>query len=430
MKNLEIDIETYSSTNLQKSGVYRYVEAEDFEVMLFGYAVDGGEVKVVDLMDGEKIPKEILDALTDETITKWAFNAQFERVCLSRYLGYPTGTYLNPSSWKCSMVWSAYMGLPLSLEGVGAVLGLEKQKLTEGKDLIRYFCVPCTPTKTNGGRSRNLPTDERDKWQQFKAYNKRDVETEIQIQQRLIKFPVPEDIWDEYHLDQEINDRGIKVDMDFVKQAIAMDDISHEKLLTAMQQITNLDNPNSVQQMKGWLSENGLEMETLGKKAVAEKLKETDGELNEVLSLRQQLAKSSVKKYTAMENAVCSDSRARGMFQFYGANRTGRFAGRLVQLQNLPQNHRVICLFGSPYIFTSISIPDLKATVTFSSCTVIFSISLRTTRSSYTCIVPLCSARNCCISAIRCFKPSRSAFSAIAFCFCSRKRSISSARSS
>lgn len=339
MKNLEIDIETYSSTNLQKSGVYRYVEADDFEVMLFGYAVDGDEVKVIDLMNGEKIPKEILDALTDETITKWAFNAQFERVCLSRYLGYPTGTYLNPSSWKCSMVWSAYMGLPLSLEGVGAVLGLEKQKLTEGKDLIRYFCVPCTPTKTNGGRTRNLPTDEIDKWQQFKAYNKRDVEAEIQIQQRLIKFPVPEGIWVEYHLDQEINDRGIKVDMDFVKQAIAMDDISHEKLLTAMQQITNLDNPNSVQQMKGWLSENGLEMETLGKKAVAEKLKETDGELNEVLSLRQQLAKSSVKKYTAMENAVCSDSRARGMFQFYGANRTGRFAGRLVQLQNLPQNH-------------------------------------------------------------------------------------------
>ena len=339
MKNLEIDIETYSSTNLQKSSVYRYVEADDFEVMLFGYAVDGDEVKVIDLMNGEKIPKEILDALTDETITKWAFNAQFERVCLSRYLGYPTGTYLNPSSWKCSMVWSAYMGLPLSLEGVGAVLGLEKQKLTEGKDLIRYFCLPCTPTKINGGRTRNLPTDEIDKWQQFKAYNKRDVEAEIQIQQRLIKFPVPEDIWDEYHLDQEINDRGIKVDMDFVKQAIAMDDISHERLLTVMQQITNLDNPNSVQQMKDWLFENGLEMETLGKKAVAEKLKETDGELNEVLSLRQQLAKSSVKKYRAMENAVCIDSRARGMFQFYGANRTGRFAGRLVQLQNLPQNH-------------------------------------------------------------------------------------------
>lgn len=339
MKNLEIDIETYSSVNLQKSGVYRYVEADDFEILLFGYSIDGGAVMVVDLVSGEKIPKKIIDALTDENITKWAFNAQFERVCLSRYLGYPFGYYLNPSSWKCSMVWSAYMGLPLSLEGVGAVLGLEKQKLTEGKDLIRYFCVPCTPTKSNGGRTRNLPINDEEKWQRFKAYNKRDVETEMQIQQRLIKFPVPEDIWDEYRLDQEINDRGIKVDMDFVKQAIGMDEISHEKLMSAMQQMTELDNPNSVQQMKGWLSENGLETDTLGKKAVAELLKDAPEHLAEVLKLRQQLAKSSVKKYTAMENAVCADSRARGMFQFYGANRTGRFAGRLVQLQNLPQNH-------------------------------------------------------------------------------------------
>lgn len=339
MKNLEIDIETYSSVNLQKSGVYRYVEADDFEILLFGYSIDGGEVMVVDLVNGEKIPKKILDALTDENITKWAFNAQFERVCLSRYLGYPFGYYLNPSSWKCSMVWSAYMGLPLSLEGVGAVLGLEKQKLTEGKDLIRYFCVPCAPTKSNGGRTRNMPSDDEEKWQWFKAYNKRDVETEMQIQQRLIKFPVPEDIWDEYRLDQEINDRGIKVDMGFVKQAIAVDEISHEKLMSAMQQMTELDNPNSVQQMKGWLSGNGLETDTLGKKAVAELLKDAPEHLAEVLKLRQQLAKSSVKKYTAMENAVCADSRARGMFQFYGANRTGRFAGRLVQLQNLPQNH-------------------------------------------------------------------------------------------
>ena len=339
MKNLEIDIETYSSVNLQKSGVYRYVEADDFEILLFGYSVDCGEVMVVDLVSGEKIPDEILNALTDEEVIKWAFNAQFERVCLSRYLGYPFGYYLNPLSWRCSMVWSAYMGLPLSLEGVGAVLGLEKQKMTEGKDLIRYFCVPCAPTKSNGGRTRNMPSDDEEKWQRFKAYNKRDVETEMQIQQRLIKFPVPEDIWDEYHLDQEINDRGIKVDMDFVKQAIAVDDISHEKLMSAIQQMTELDNPNSVQQMKGWLSENGLETDTLGKKAVAELLKDAPEHLAEVLKLRQQLAKSSVKKYTAMENAVCADSRARGMFQFYGANRTGRFAGRLVQLQNLPQNH-------------------------------------------------------------------------------------------
>jgi DNA polymerase len=355
MKNLEIDIETYSSVNLQKSGVYRYVEADDFEILLFGYSVDGGKVIVVDLVSGEKIPLEIIDALTDKEVTKWAFNAQFERICLSRYLSdkgisldpfhdnHPLSMelarYLNPSSWKCSMVWSAYMGLPLSLEGVGAVLGLEKQKLTEGKDLIRYFCVPCAPTKSNGGRTRNLPSNDEEKWQRFKDYNKRDVETEMQIQHRLIKFHVPEEIWDEYQLDQEINDRGIKVDMNFVKQAIAMDEISHEKLMSAMQHMTELDNPNSVQQMKDWLSENGLETETLGKKAVAELLKDAPDQLAEVLKLRQQLSKSSVKKYTAMENAICADSRARGMFQFYGANRTGRFAGRLVQLQNLPQNH-------------------------------------------------------------------------------------------
>lgn len=339
MRSLEIDIETYSSINLQKSGVYRYVGADDFEILLFGYSVDGGEVMVVDLAIGEKIPQIILDALTDEKVTKWAFNAQFERVCLSRYLGHPCGEYLNPSAWKCSMVWSAYMGLPLSLVGVGAVLGLEKQKLTEGKDLIRYFCVPCTPTKINGGRTRNLPGDDEEKWQSFKDYNKRDVETEIEIQKRLSKFPVPDEIWHEYHLDQEINDRGIKVDMDFVKQAIAMDEMSRTKLMNQMQEITELDNPNSVQQMKDWLADNGLETDTLGKKAVAELLKEAPEHLAEVLKLRQQLAKSSVKKYTAMENAVCADSRVRGMFQFYGANRTGRFAGRLVQLQNLPQNH-------------------------------------------------------------------------------------------
>lgn len=339
MRSLEIDIETYSSINLQKSGVYRYVEADDFEILLFGYSVDGGDVMVVDLAKDEKIPQIILDALTDEKVTKWAFNAQFERVCLSRYLGHPCGEYLNPFSWKCSMVWSAYMGLPLSLVGVGAVLGLEKQKLTEGKDLIRYFCVPCTPTKTHGGRTRNLPGDDEEKWQSFKDYNKRDVETEIEIQKRLSKFPVPDEIWSEYHLDQEINDRGIKVDMDFVKQAIAMDEMSRTKLMNQMQEITELDNPNSVQQMKDWLADNGLETDTLGKKAVAELLKDAPENLAEVLKLRQQLAKSSVKKYTAMENAICADSRTRGMFQFYGANRTGRFAGRLVQLQNLPQNH-------------------------------------------------------------------------------------------
>ena len=339
MKNLEIDIETFSSVNLAKSGVYRYAESPDFEILLFGYSADGDEVKIIDLATGEALPREIREALVDDDVTKWAFNAQFERICLSRYLGLKTGEYLSPEQWKCSMVWSAYMGLPLSLEGVGAVLGLEKQKLTEGKDLIRYFCVPCAPTKTNGNRTRNLPTDAPEKWDRFKVYNIRDVETEMQIQDKLKKFPVPDSVWEEYHLDQEINDRGIRVDMPFVRQALAIDDISREKLTEAMKKLTNLDNPNSVVQMKSWLSENGLETETLGKKVVASLIDETEGDVAEALSLRQQLAKSSVKKYLAMENAACSDDRCRGMFQFYGANRTGRFAGRLVQLQNLPQNH-------------------------------------------------------------------------------------------
>lgn len=306
-----------------------------FEILLFGYAVDGGAVQVVDLACGERIPAEVVVALSDETITKWAFNAMFERVCLSNYLG----EWLEPEGWHCTMVWSATLGLPLSLEGAGAVLGLEKQKLTEGKDLIRYFCVPCKATKANGGRTRNLPEHDMERWERFKAYNLRDVETEMQIQQRLSKFPVPDFVWEEYRLDQEINDRGIGVDMELVRQAIAMDDRSRERLTAAMQELTDLENPNSVQQMKQWLADNGLETDTLGKKAVAELIKAAPEPLREVLSLRQQLAKSSVKKYTAMENAVCSDSRAHGMFQFYGANRTGRFSGRLIQLQNLPQNH-------------------------------------------------------------------------------------------
>lgn len=339
MKNLEIDIETFSSANLSKCGVYRYAEAPDFEILLFGYSVDGDEVRVIDLASGEEIPEEIMAALTDKNVTKWAFNAQFERVCLSRFLELPTGKYLEPEQWRCSMVWSAYMGLSLSLEGVGAVLGLEKQKLSAGKDLIRYFCVPCNPTKANGGRIRNLPKHDMDKWKLFKTYNIRDVETEMQIQDRLRKFPVPEEVWDEYHMDQQINDRGILVDMPLVEQAIAIDEISRAKLTAAMQEQTGLDNPNSVVQMKEWLSDNGVEMDTLGKKAVAAKIQETDGDISNVLSLRLQLAKSSVKKYQAMQNAACGDSRCRGMFMFYGANRTGRFAGRLVQLQNLPQNH-------------------------------------------------------------------------------------------
>lgn len=335
MQHLSIDIETYSSVNLQKAGVYKYAESPDFDILLFGYSVDGGAVHVIDLACGEKIPTEIVDALSDESVTKWAFNAQFERVCLSNYLD----TWLSPDSWHCTMVWSATLSLPLSLEGVGAVLGLEKQKLTEGKNLIKYFCVPCAPTKTNGGRTRNLPQHDMEKWEQFKAYNLRDVETEMSIQRKLTRFPVPDFIWNEYHLDQEINDRGIGLDMTLVEQAIAIDSISRKNLTQQIQNLTDLDNPNSVAQMKGWLSDNGLEMDTLGKKAVAETLKTAPKHLADVLSLRQQLAKSSVKKYTAMQTAVCKDSRARGMFQYYGANRTGRFAGRIIQLQNLPQNH-------------------------------------------------------------------------------------------
>lgn len=353
IKTLSIDIETYSDIDLSKCGVYKYAESENFEILLFGYAVNGGKVQVVDLIQGDEVPGEIIKALADETVIKWAFNASFERICLSEWLrknysehfhSYSikedtVENYLNPSAWKCSMIWSAYMGMPLSLAGAGAVLGLEEQKLKEGKDLIRYFCVPCKPTKTNGGRNRNLPHHDKAKWDTFIFYNKRDVEVEMSIQKKLSKFPVPDFIWDEYHLDQEINDRGIALDMRVVEEAIEMDARSKAELNNAMKELTQLDNPNSVQQMKQWLSDNGLETDTLGKKTVAELLKATPEPLRTVLSLRQQLAKSSVKKYKAMQNAVCRDGRARGMFQFYGANRSGRWAGRMIQLQNLPQNH-------------------------------------------------------------------------------------------
>ena len=339
MKTLSLDLETFSDIDLSKCGVYKYASSPAFEILLFGFSVDGGEVQVVDLACGGEIPADILAALEDENVMKWAYNAQFERICLSRFLGFPVGSYLDPSSWHCSMVWAATLGLPMSLENVGTVLGLEKQKLTEGKELIRYFCVPCKPTKTNGGRVRNLPEHDMEKWQRFKAYNLRDVEAEMQIQQRLVKFPVSDFVWEEYRQDQEINDRGIGVDMDMVRQAIAMDGRSKSELSAAMKKLTELENPNSVQQMKLWLADNGLETDSLDKKAVAGLLKEAPEPLKTVLTLRQQLAKSSVKKYQAMENAVCADSRAHGMFKFYGANRTGRFSGRIIQLQNLPQNH-------------------------------------------------------------------------------------------
>lgn len=335
MKRISVDIESFSSVNLARSGVYKYAESEDFDVLLFAYAVDNGEVHVVDLAKGESIPQEIQDALQDDSIIKWAFNAQFERVCLSKYLG----VNFNPKSWRCTMVWSAYMGLPLSLEGVGAVLGLEEQKLKTGKDLIRYFCVPCSPTKTNGHRTRNEYYHDEVKWQQFKEYNKRDVEVEMAIATKLDKFQVPDFIWDEYVLDQTINDRGIQIDPIFVEQAINIDNQNRTLFLEEQQRLTGLYNPNSVIKLSEWLSEQGIEVASLDKKAVNELLNTTDGTVKRVLQLRQQLAKSSVKKYQAMQQVACYDNRCRGMFQFLGANRTGRFAGRLVQLQNLPQNH-------------------------------------------------------------------------------------------
>ena len=352
---LSIDVETFSDVDLKKCGVYKYASSPNFEILLFGVSVDGGEVTVYDLASGDTVPEEIIRALADNSVIKWAYNASFERVCLSVWLrrNYPqhfssysiegdtVRNYLDPSSWRCSLVWGAYMGLPLSLEGIGKVLKLENQKMAEGKALIRYFCVPCKPTKANGGRTRNLPEHDPVKWSTFIAYNKRDVETEMAIQQKLSKFPVPDFLWEEYHLDQEINDRGIQLDMVLVEQAIAIDERSREELSAKMRQLTALENPNSVQQMKEWLTKHGLEVDSLDKKAVKELLKTAPPELAEVLDLRRQLAKSSVKKYQAMQNAVCADGRARGMFQFYGANRSGRWAGRLIQLQNLPQNHMV-----------------------------------------------------------------------------------------
>ena len=343
MKSISIDLETRSSVDISKSGVYRYAEAEDFAILLFGYAVDGGAVEVIDLVGGEQIPQEILDALTDESVIKWAFNANFERVCLSHYLSdlgidldpfrdnHPLSKecarFLSPCSWRCTMVWSAYMGLPLSLVAVGRVLGLEEQKMTEGKTLIRYFSTPPFHEPTG------------DKWELFKSYNHRDVEVELAIQKRLSKYPVPQSVWEEYVLDQEINDRGIRLDMLLVKKAVQIDALTKEKLRDRLKNLTGLENPNSVAQMKAWLKEQGIEAESLDKKSVTALLAAVPVPLKEVLELRQQLAKSSVKKYQAMRNAVCADRRARGMFQFYGANRTGRFAGRIVQLQNLPQNH-------------------------------------------------------------------------------------------
>jgi len=353
MKTLSIDLESFSDVDIKKAGAYKYAESPAFEILLFGVSVDGGPVKVYDLACGESVPDDILAALSDDDVTKWAFNATFERVCLSVYLrrNYPqyfrsysipedsVGAYLDPSAWRCSLVWSAYNGLPLSLEMVGSALGLEEQKLKEGRDLIRYFCVPCKPTKSNGGRTRNLPEHDKARWELFKRYNRRDVEVEMQIQKRLHNYPVPESVWDEYHISEEINDRGIMIDPDVVNEAIRIDGLTKAELTETLQKLTGLENPNSVMQMKEWLSQNGMPMESLGKKEVAAAIKDAPDKVAKVLTLRLQLAKSSVKKYQAMRTAVCTDGRCRGMFQFYGASRSGRWAGRLIQLQNLPQNH-------------------------------------------------------------------------------------------
>lgn len=335
MKKIALDLETYSSVDLSKSGVYKYAESEDFEILLLAYSIDDREVSVIDLASGENLPQEIVKGIKNPSIEKWAFNANFERVCLSQYLG----EYLEPESWYCSMVWSAYLGLPLSLEKVGEVLKLDKQKLSEGKSLIRYFSMACKPTKANEMRTRNLPEHDKEKWSAFKEYNKRDVETEMEIHSKLSPFPVPDFEWENYHIDQKINDRGILVDEVLVDKAIEFDEILREKNMEKAIEITGLENPNSPLQLKEWLNDKGLKIDSLAKKEVEKAIKETDGEIKEVLELRQELSKSSVRKYDAMKNVKGNDNRARGLIQFYGANRTGRYAGRLIQVQNLRRNN-------------------------------------------------------------------------------------------
>ncbi|RRK35214.1 hypothetical protein EBB54_06770 [Schaedlerella arabinosiphila] len=332
---LEMDIETFSDVDLIKCGVYAYADSPAFEVLLFAYSFDGGETRVIDLAQGEELPGEVAEAVFDGSVVKTAFNANFERTCLSKHFG----RYLPPDSWHCSAVQAALLALPRSLEDVGAVLGLDEQKMKEGKELIRYFCVPCKPTKANGGRRRNLPCHAPEKWELFKAYCMRDVDVEKAIRRKLYKFPVPESEMELYRLDQRINDRGVLVDMGLVRQAVKCERLHKEVVTRRAYELTGLENPNSVAQLKGWLGENGVEAESLSKKAVADMIEESDGEVEELLRLRLLMAKTSVKKYEAMERSVCSDGRVHGLLQFYGANRTGRWAGRLVQVQNLPQNH-------------------------------------------------------------------------------------------
>ena len=332
---LEMDIESFSDVDLIKCGVYAYADSPAFEILLFAYSFDGGETQIIDLAQGEKFPAEVEEAIFDVSVTKTAYNANFERTCLSKHFG----RYIPPESWHCSAVQAAMLALPRSLEDVGRVLGLDEQKMKEGKELIRYFCVPCKPTKANGGRTRNLPCHAPEKWELFKTYCKRDVDVEKSIRRKLHNFPIPESEMELYRLDQRINDRGVLVDMGLVEQAIACERLHKEVVTKRAYELTGLENPNSVAQLKGWLGDMGMEAESLSKKAVAEMIAETDGEVEELLRLRLLMAKTSVKKYEAMERSVCSDGRVHGLLQFYGANRTGRFAGRLVQIQNLPQNH-------------------------------------------------------------------------------------------
>lgn len=335
MSLLAIDIETYSDVDLTKSGVYAYADSSAFEILLFAYAFDEEETQIIDLACGEKLPERVLEALKDPAFIKTAFNAAFERTCISRYLG----EKLSPVSWQCTAVQSAMLALPLSLDGVGEVLDIQRKKLKEGADLVRFFSVPCKATKANGGRTRNLPVNEPEKWERFKDYCIRDVDAEKEIRQKLHNFPIPDSEMLLYQMDQEINDRGILVDRALVKNAVLCDTEYKEAVTARAYELTGLSNPNSTVQIKSWLSEHGVEVESLDKKAVKSLMEDSDGEVLEVLKLRLLMAKTSVKKYEAIERSVCKDGRVHGLLQFYGANRTGRWAGRLVQVQNLPQNH-------------------------------------------------------------------------------------------
>ena len=340
MHTLSIDLETYSSVSLQECGVYRYVEDDSFEILLFAYSVDGNDVQVVDLAQGEKVPQEIVAMLTDPSVIKWAYNAQFERVCLSKFVGYPSGQFLKPREWRCSRVLGAYNGLPLNLKDIGAALKLHDQKMEEGKELIKYFCVPCKPFKSNGMRTRNYWFHNKSGWDTFKSYCKRDVEVELNIKMKLQNNMIPDFVWEEYFLDQEINDRGVKIDQKLVQNAIEIYKKSEKQLKKELVDITGLENPNSVLQLKEWLKRYDIVTNDLGKKNIKQIIKDhPDSAVADVLTLRLRLGKTSVKKYEAMLKAVNSDGRIRGMFSFYGASRSGRFSSKIVQLQNLPQNH-------------------------------------------------------------------------------------------